>query len=132
MIKTSGLEDQKATVDKIVLYPAVLEDIILSRLERPVKMVSLSGKLRSGSYVALVERYSFDSLICLSSKRPSLSLQFSLRFAKSDPDSDVRGWEMNNRGVSYTFGLDKVSEFLTKHDLDLICRAHQINQTIDE
>ncbi|KAL4351505.1 hypothetical protein GQ457_06G018650 [Hibiscus cannabinus] len=30
---------------------------------------------------------------------------------------------MNHRGVSYTFGPDKVSEFL---DLDLICRAHQL------
>ncbi|KAG8074396.1 hypothetical protein GUJ93_ZPchr0006g46242 [Zizania palustris] len=29
-------------------------------------------------------------------------------------------------GVSYTFGADKVSEVLEKHDLDLICRAHQV------
>ncbi|CDY10577.1 BnaC03g70370D [Brassica napus] len=29
-------------------------------------------------------------------------------------------------GVSYTFGPDKVSEFLEKHDLDLVCRAHQV------
>ncbi|KAJ8747757.1 hypothetical protein K2173_012964 [Erythroxylum novogranatense] len=33
---------------------------------------------------------------------------------------------MNDRGVSYTFGPDKVTEFLQKHDLDLICRAHQV------
>ncbi|KAM3753145.1 hypothetical protein ACB098_03G071100 [Castanea mollissima] len=33
---------------------------------------------------------------------------------------------MNDRGVSFTFGADKVSEFLQKHDLDLICRAHQV------
>ncbi|RVW58269.1 Serine/threonine-protein phosphatase PP1 isozyme 3 [Vitis vinifera] len=32
---------------------------------------------------------------------------------------------MNDRGVSYTFGPDKVTEFLEKHDLDLVCRAHQ-------
>ncbi|KAJ9545654.1 hypothetical protein OSB04_025361 [Centaurea solstitialis] len=44
----------------------------------------------------------------------------------SDPSKDVRGWGMNDRGVSYTFGPDKVSEFLTKHDLDLVCRAHQV------
>ncbi|KAL4278544.1 hypothetical protein GQ457_03G027320 [Hibiscus cannabinus] len=44
----------------------------------------------------------------------------------SDPDRDVKGWGMNDRGVSYTFGEDKVSEFLTEHDLDLVCRAHQV------
>ncbi|GAU21852.1 hypothetical protein TSUD_33480, partial [Trifolium subterraneum] len=43
----------------------------------------------------------------------------------SDPSKEVPGWGMNDRGVSYTFGADKVSEFLQKHDLDLICRAHQ-------
>ncbi|WMV31565.1 hypothetical protein MTR67_024950 [Solanum verrucosum] len=43
----------------------------------------------------------------------------------SDPSKDVQGWGMNDRGVSYTFGADKVTEFLEKHDLDLICRAHQ-------
>ncbi|CAH2058688.1 unnamed protein product, partial [Thlaspi arvense] len=43
----------------------------------------------------------------------------------SDPGKDVKGWGMNDRGVSYTFGPDKVSEFLAKHDLDLVCRAHQ-------
>lgn len=44
----------------------------------------------------------------------------------SDPGTDVKGWGMNDRGVSYTFGPDKVSEFLEKHDLDLVCRAHQV------
>ncbi|XP_019428718.1 PREDICTED: serine/threonine-protein phosphatase PP1-like [Lupinus angustifolius] len=44
----------------------------------------------------------------------------------SDPSKDAQGWEMNDRGVSYTFGADKVSEFLQKHDLDLVCRAHQV------
>ncbi|XP_075477813.1 serine/threonine-protein phosphatase PP1 isozyme 3-like isoform X2 [Primulina tabacum] len=44
----------------------------------------------------------------------------------SDPSKEVRGWGMNDRGVSYTFGVDKVTEFLHKHDLDLICRAHQV------
>ena len=44
----------------------------------------------------------------------------------SDPGRDIKGWRMNDRGVSYTFGLDKVSEFLNKHDMDLICRAHQV------
>lgn len=44
----------------------------------------------------------------------------------SDPSKEVKGWGMNDRGVSYTFGADKVTEFLQKHDLDLICRAHQV------
>ncbi|GJV26510.1 serine/threonine-protein phosphatase PP1 isozyme 3 [Tanacetum coccineum] len=44
----------------------------------------------------------------------------------SDPSKDVKGWGMNDRGVSFTFGADKVSEFLTKHDIDLVCRAHQV------
>ncbi|GJV39853.1 serine/threonine-protein phosphatase PP1 [Tanacetum coccineum] len=43
----------------------------------------------------------------------------------ADPDRDMEGWGENDRGVSYTFGADKVAEFLEKHDLDLICRAHQ-------
>ncbi|KAH0748869.1 hypothetical protein KY290_028101 [Solanum tuberosum] len=44
----------------------------------------------------------------------------------SDPSKDVKGWGMNDRGVSHTFGSDKVTEFLQKQDLDLICRAHQV------
>lgn len=44
----------------------------------------------------------------------------------SDPSKDVQGWGMNDRGVSFTFGADKVTEFLQKHDLDLVCRAHQV------
>lgn len=44
----------------------------------------------------------------------------------SDPSKDIQGWGMNDRGVSYTFGADKVTEFLRKQDLDLICRAHQV------
>ncbi|EOA13736.1 hypothetical protein CARUB_v10026814mg [Capsella rubella] len=44
----------------------------------------------------------------------------------SDPSKDVKGWGMNDRGVSYTFGPDKVAEFLIKNDMDLICRAHQV------
>ncbi|KAM3245405.1 hypothetical protein ACQJBY_056630 [Aegilops geniculata] len=44
----------------------------------------------------------------------------------SDPDRESPGWGENDRGVSFTFGADKVAEFLNKHDLDLICRAHQV------
>jgi serine/threonine-protein phosphatase PP1 catalytic subunit len=45
----------------------------------------------------------------------------------SDPCSGMCGWGMNDRGVSYTFGADVVTNFLKKLDLDLICRAHQVH-----
>ncbi|EGR30384.1 protein phosphatase catalytic alpha isoform, putative [Ichthyophthirius multifiliis] len=44
----------------------------------------------------------------------------------SDPDKDVQGWAENERGVSYVFSPEIVSVFLKKHELDLICRAHQV------
>lgn len=44
----------------------------------------------------------------------------------SDLDKDVLGWGENDRGVSFTFGAEVVAKFLHKHDLDLICRAHQV------
>ncbi|EPX72406.1 serine/threonine protein phosphatase PP1 [Schizosaccharomyces octosporus yFS286] len=44
----------------------------------------------------------------------------------SDPDNDLTGWGDNDRGVSFTFGPDVVSRFLHKHDMDLVCRAHQV------
>ncbi|CAF0956716.1 unnamed protein product [Didymodactylos carnosus] len=44
----------------------------------------------------------------------------------SDPDKDTQGWGENDRGVSFTFGADVVSKFLNRHDMDLICRAHQV------
>ena len=44
----------------------------------------------------------------------------------SDPDKDIQGWGENDRGVSFTFGSDIVTKFLNRHDLDLICRAHQV------
>ncbi|KAL2512057.1 Serine/threonine-protein phosphatase PP1 isozyme 4 [Abeliophyllum distichum] len=44
----------------------------------------------------------------------------------SDPSREVKGWGMNDRRVSFTFGPDKVTEFMTKHDLDVVCRGHQV------
>ncbi|KAJ7339909.1 serine/threonine-protein phosphatase PP1 [Mycena albidolilacea] len=44
----------------------------------------------------------------------------------SDPDSGVNGWATNDRGAGFTFGADVVTTFTQKHDLDLICRAHQV------
>lgn len=46
----------------------------------------------------------------------------------SDPEKEIAGWGENDRGVSFTFGQDVVHNFLRKHDLDLICRAHQVSQ----
>jgi serine/threonine-protein phosphatase PP1 catalytic subunit len=42
------------------------------------------------------------------------------------PSRGPQGWGENDRGVSYTFGPDCVTDFLQKHDLDLVCRAHQV------
>lgn len=44
----------------------------------------------------------------------------------ADPDEDITGWGENDRGVSYTFGGDVVLDFLKKHNLTLIARAHQV------
>ena len=44
----------------------------------------------------------------------------------SYPDKDLDEWGPNDRGVSFTFGETIVGQFLHKHDLDLICRAHQV------
>jgi len=44
----------------------------------------------------------------------------------ADPDKDIAGWAENDRGVSFIFGPDVVTNFLQKHDVDLVCRAHQV------
>eukprot|EP00434_Breviolum_minutum_P020834 symbB.v1.2.018377.t4/scaffold1465.1/size117142/1 len=44
----------------------------------------------------------------------------------SDPEKEISGWGENDRGVSFTFGPDVVHGFLRKHQLDLVCRAHQV------
>ena len=38
----------------------------------------------------------------------------------------MRGWEENERGVSYVFGQKNIEKFLKDNDMDLICRAHQV------
>jgi serine/threonine-protein phosphatase PP1 catalytic subunit len=43
----------------------------------------------------------------------------------ADPTPEL-GWHENDRGVSFAFGPDVVSKFLQKHDLDLVCRGHQV------
>jgi serine/threonine-protein phosphatase PP1 catalytic subunit len=44
----------------------------------------------------------------------------------SDPDPNISGWGENERGVSYIFGQDVVTNFAKRQDLDLIIRAHQV------
>ncbi|KAJ9546086.1 hypothetical protein OSB04_025793 [Centaurea solstitialis] len=44
-------------------------------------------------------------------------------FFWSDPCKDG----INNRGVLYTFCANIVTKFLQKHDLDLVCHAHQVS-----
>ena len=44
----------------------------------------------------------------------------------ADPSAEFDGWRANDRGVSFTFGKDVVTEFLKDNDIDLICRAHQV------
>lgn len=40
----------------------------------------------------------------------------------------IAGWRPNlERGISVKFGPDVVSEFLEQHNLNLICRAHEVN-----
>ena len=43
----------------------------------------------------------------------------------ADPE-DINGWGENERGVSFIFGADIVKKFIQKHDIDLVCRAHQV------
>jgi serine/threonine-protein phosphatase PP1 catalytic subunit len=44
----------------------------------------------------------------------------------SDPEPDISGWAESDRGVSYVFGPDIVTDFLDKNDFDLVVRAHQV------
>ena len=44
----------------------------------------------------------------------------------SDPSDTATEWEDNERGVSYCFGKRVVNDFLARHDLDLVCRAHMV------
>ncbi|KAI8642300.1 Metallo-dependent phosphatase-like protein [Parasitella parasitica] len=44
----------------------------------------------------------------------------------ADPSDTALDWEDSERGVSYCFGKKIVNEFLSKFDLDLVCRAHMV------
>ncbi|KAI0858310.1 Serine/threonine-protein phosphatase PP1 [Xylaria cubensis] len=47
---------------------------------------------------------------------------------RTNPRNDITGWAKDDRDArgSLVFGPDVVSRFLQKHDLDLICRAHEV------
>ncbi|MCP9257404.1 Serine/threonine-protein phosphatase [Dirofilaria immitis] len=59
---------------------------------------------------------------------PNPSIHIDLLW--SDPDGSIKGWQANNRGLSYTFGPDVVIEMCQKLDIDLIARAHQVVQQL--
>lgn len=44
----------------------------------------------------------------------------------SDPDEDICGWGENDRGTGFCFGADVLDTYLKEHDLDLVCRGHQV------
>ena len=44
----------------------------------------------------------------------------------SDPESNQKNWNNNDRGVSYTFNEKILTKFLDNTNLDLLCRAHQV------
>jgi len=102
--------------------PAVLDDIINRLLE------FRHGKQGPGKQVQLMET-EIRQLCTVAREiflqQPNL-LELEAPIKICDPSRDVKGWGMNDRGVSYTFGADSVSEFLTKNDMDLVCRAHQV------
>lgn len=45
----------------------------------------------------------------------------------SDPSDLSPDWSENDRGVSICFGAKNIDEFLSRFDLDLICRAHMVH-----
>lgn len=86
----------------------------IRRVMRPTDVSSRSIQIREDQ----------QDLCTNYSKIPDCGLLCDLLW--SDPDKDITGWSENDRGVSFTFGPDVVSRFLQKHDMDLICRAHQV------
>lgn len=72
------------------------------------------------------ELHSLDQIRCLvrPTDVPDQGLLCDLLW--SDPDADVVGWGENDRGVSFTFGPNIVSQFLHRNDFDVLVRAHQV------
>jgi diadenosine tetraphosphatase ApaH/serine/threonine PP2A family protein phosphatase len=107
------------------------EDILYARRPEPRAAEHGPGQAdhethRYSIYLATQdhESSSFVTLYVLPADIPDTGLLCDLLWA--DPDKDIVGWGENDRGVSFTFGEDVVAQFLRRHDLDLICRAHQV------
>lgn len=44
----------------------------------------------------------------------------------SDPKTHKEKWMDNDRGISHTFNQTALNQFMRKHNLSLVCRAHQM------
>ena len=44
----------------------------------------------------------------------------------SDPSQDIDGWAEHKRGAGYAFGKKALREWMDKHDVTLVIRAHQV------
>lgn len=99
------------------LSPELLNMDQIKRIMRPTGEQWLTSLLLFIYLIVFV-------LLCLVKDIPDTGLLCDLLWA--DPDKDIVGWGENDRGVSFTFGEDVVAQFLRRHDLDLICRAHQV------
>ncbi|XP_068145123.1 serine/threonine-protein phosphatase PP-Y [Drosophila tropicalis] len=58
------------------------------------------------------------------SEVPSTGVMCDLLWA--DVNRSTKGWGYNSRGVSYTFDDLIVKQFIRRHDLDLVVRAHEV------
>lgn len=75
-----------------------------------------------------IKKSRFVQVLQLKSYEMSWKVEFNYYFWMDYFDS--QDWGENDRGVSFTFGADVVSRFLRMHDLELICRGHQVNYHI--
>ncbi|KAK8809732.1 hypothetical protein WA158_000675 [Blastocystis sp. Blastoise] len=44
----------------------------------------------------------------------------------SDPNENISDWEAGKRMISYQYGQDAIAEFMSRFNLDLIVRAHEM------
>ena len=44
----------------------------------------------------------------------------------ADPEAGVSGWHENERGMSYSFGVDVLYFFLKNNNFDLMVRSHEV------
>ena len=57
---------------------------------------------------------------------PSYGLLCDLLWSDPNPSSCAQDYEPNDRGLSCTFSVRVLNEFMKKYDFELICRAHQL------